>query len=65
MRKFSEFVKFTMICQTKTIQISTYNYLPLINLFIRQTFCQMLEKSTFTTHFKLSYYTGDKCVLCE
>lgn len=24
----------------------------------------MLEKSTFTTLFKLSYYTGDKYVLC-
>ena len=43
-----------MICQVKTIQISTYNSILLGDLFILQTsFHQILEKSQFA---KLSHY---------
>jgi len=46
--KFGEFDKSSLICQTKTIQISTYNYNLWQNLFIRQTFFrQMLKMNIF------------------
>jgi len=46
--KFGKFGESSIIRQTKTIQISTYNYNLCLNLFIRQTFyCQMLKTSKF------------------
>ena len=53
--KLSEFGEQSMICQTKTIRFSTYNYNLLADLLIHQTFfCQMLKKSQF---IKLFHYT--------
>jgi len=48
-RKFGEFGKSSMIRQTKTIQISTYNY-NLLAEYIHSPnfFCQMRETSEFT-----------------
>ena len=46
--KFGEFGELSAICQTKIIQISSYNNKPLVDLFICQLFfSQTLEKSTF------------------
>ena len=46
MGKFGKFGESSMIHQTKTIQISTYNKNLLVDVLIHQTFFrQMLEKS--------------------
>jgi len=46
--KFGEFGKSSVICQTKTIQISTYNYnLSTEFIHLPNFFCQMLETSKF------------------
>ena len=54
--KFGKYGELSMICQTKTIQISTYNYNNLLaDVLICQTFFrQILKKSQFA---KLSRYT--------
>ena len=46
--KFGEIGELFMICQTKTIQISTYNYNLLAeSIHSPNFFCQMLEMSKF------------------
>jgi len=60
-RKFGEFGESSLIRQTKTIQISTYNH-NLLAEFIHSPnfFCQMLKTSKFLPNFipaKLPRYT--------
>ena len=57
---FGEFGKSSVICQIKTIQISTYNLIAfLADLFIRQTFLDKCSKRVNSLNFfpaKLSNY---------
>ena len=57
-----EFGELSVICQTKTIQISSY---PLADLFIRQLFCQMCK---FAKHSPCQavplHGSWQKCIIC-
>ena len=59
-KKFGKFGESSMICQTKTIQILTYNYYLWLNLSIRQTFPRQMLITVNSPNFlatKLSLYT--------